>query len=84
MTTKAVTSRIACTGRDRETDAPTASARSAVDPPTPRSEFAVIASEVGFDDLLAIMDRHMDALRVVCPAEYNVVMSKLMSMAPNR
>lgn len=47
---------------------------------TESSEFAEVASGCRLDDLLRVMDGHMEAMKVVCPTEYKSVMTKLRSL----
>ena len=45
--------------------------------PTTGSEFLEIASGVDYHALMAILDEHMEALRIVQPKEYESVMAKI-------
>lgn len=44
------------------------------------SEFLEMASGVSYPLLMRILDEHMEALRVVQPREYDVVMSKISAL----
>lgn len=44
------------------------------------SEFLELASGVGYDSLMRIIDEHMDAVRLVQPREYESVMSKIRAL----
>ena len=49
------------------------------DPP-PRmtgSEFLEALSEVPYEDAMMVLDEHLEALKVVCPKEYESVMRRL-------
>ena len=50
------------------------------DEETESSEFAKVASGCRLEDLLRVMDGHMEAMRIVCPTEYKSVMTKLRSL----
>lgn len=46
----------------------------------PQSEFVQAASNVPFDELMEILDRHMDGIKIVYPKEYQLVMQRLESV----
>lgn len=44
------------------------------------TEFLVAASMVPLSDLMAVLDEHMEAIRVVCPREYESVVAKIRAL----
>lgn len=44
------------------------------------SEFLEACSFADFGELMQILNEHMDAIRIVCPREYEVVISKIRSI----
>lgn len=42
-----------------------------------RSEFTQIASEVPFEHLMDVLDEHMEAIQLVYPKEYKLIIRKL-------
>lgn len=43
----------------------------------PQSEFVEVASSIPFSELMRILDQHMEAIQLVYPKEYELVMSKM-------
>ena len=50
-------------------------------PQEPRSEFVEAASAVPFSGLMEVLDRHMNAIKLVYPKEYELVMRKIVSLS---
>lgn len=46
-------------------------------PQEPQSEFVEAASAVPFSGLMEVLDRHMSAIKLVYPKEYELVMRKI-------
>lgn len=44
------------------------------------SAFLESCAYVNFADLMQIMNEHMEAIKIVCPKEYDVVISKIRSL----
>lgn len=44
------------------------------------SEFLEACAYINFADLMQIIDAHMDAIRIVCPKEYDSVIAKIRSL----
>lgn len=44
------------------------------------SDFLVAASMVPLSDLMAVLDEHMEAIKVICPREYQALMAKISSL----
>lgn len=63
--------------RDHLCDAPTGERRSAKTGELGESDFLVAASMVPLGDLMAVLDEHMEAIRVICPREYDAVVAKI-------
>lgn len=53
------------------------SAPSAQVPAVSGSEFLDAVAEAPLEEVIHILDEHMEALRIVIPAEYNVVINRL-------
>lgn len=66
--------------RDHLCDAPTGERRSAKTGELGESDFLVAASMVPLGDLMAVLDEHMEAIRVVCPREYESVVAKIRAL----
>lgn len=49
-------------------------------PQEPQSEFVEAASAVPFSGLMEVLDRHMDAIKIAYPKEYELVMKKIGSL----
>ena len=49
-------------------------------PQEPQSEFVEAASAVPFSGLMEVLDRHMDAIKIAYPKEYELVMKKISSL----
>lgn len=49
-------------------------------PQEPQSEFVEAASAVPFSGLMEVLDRHMNALKLVYPKEYSSIIYRLKSM----
>ncbi len=47
----------------------------------PQSDFVVAASSVPFGGLMQVLDRHMNAIKLVYPKEYELVMRKIVSLS---
>ena len=43
----------------------------------PQSDFVVAASSVPFGGLMQVLDEHMNAIKLVYPKEYELVMRKI-------
>lgn len=41
------------------------------------SEFLELCNGINYNDFMQIIDTHMEALKVVCPKEYNAVIDKI-------
>lgn len=41
------------------------------------SEFLEASSKIEFDELMRIMDEHMNAIKVIAPKEYQLIMRKI-------
>ena len=64
--------------------------RDHIEPPTDKtkdivrfvggSEFLDCCAGINYNDLMEIMNTHMEALKVVCPKEYYAVMDKIRSL----
>ena len=50
-------------------------------PQKPQSEFVEAASAVPFSGLMEVLDRHMSAIKLVYPKEYELVMRKIVSLS---
>lgn len=50
-------------------------------PQEPQSEFVEAASAVPFSGLMEVLDRHMNAIKLVYPKEYELVMRKIVSLS---
>ena len=50
-------------------------------PQEPQSEFVKAASAVPFSGLMQVLDRHMNAIKLVYPKEYELVMRKIVSLS---
>ena len=50
-------------------------------PQEPQSEFVAAASTVPFSGLMEVLDRHMSAIKLVYPKEYELVMRKIVSLS---
>lgn len=50
-------------------------------PQEPQSEFVEAASAVPFSGLMDVLDRHMSAIKLVYPKEYELVMRKIFSLS---
>lgn len=50
-------------------------------PQEPQSEFVEAASAVPFSGLMDVLDRHMSAIKLVYPKEYELVMRKIVSLS---
>lgn len=50
-------------------------------PQEPQSEFVEAASSVPFGSLMQVLDRHMNAIKLVYPKEYELVMRKIVSLS---
>lgn len=46
-------------------------------PQEPQSEFVEAASAVPFSGLMEVLDRHMSAIKIAYPKEYELVMKKI-------
>lgn len=46
-------------------------------PQEPQSEFVEAASSVPFSGLIEVLDRHMSAIKIAYPKEYELVMRKI-------
>lgn len=46
-------------------------------PQEPQSEFVEAASAVPFSGLMEVLDRHMNAIKIAYPKEYELVMKKI-------
>lgn len=46
-------------------------------PQEPQSEFVAAASAVPFSGLMEVLDRHMSAIKIAYPKEYELVMKKI-------
>lgn len=49
-------------------------------PQEPQSEFVEAASAVPFSGLMEVLDRHMSAIKIAYPKEYELVMKKIGSL----
>lgn len=49
-------------------------------PQEPQSEFVEAASAVPFSGLMEVLDRHMNAIKIAYPKEYELVMKKIGSL----
>ena len=49
-------------------------------PKEPQSEFVEAASAVPFSGLIEVLDRHMSAIKIAYPKEYELVMKKIMNL----
>ena len=49
-------------------------------PQEPQSEFVEAASAVPFSGLIEVLDRHMNAIKIAYPKEYELVMKKIGSL----
>lgn len=49
-------------------------------PQEPQSEFVEAASAVPFSGLMEVLDRHMSAIKIAYPKEYELVMKKIMNL----
>ena len=49
-------------------------------PQEPQSEFVEAASAVPFSGLMEVLDRHMKAIKIAYPKEYELVMKKIGSL----
>ena len=49
-------------------------------PKEPQSEFVEAASAVPFSELMEILDKHMDSIKLVYPKEYSSIIYRLKSM----
>lgn len=49
-------------------------------PQEPQSEFVEAASAVPFSGLMEVLDRHMNAIKIAYPKEYELVMKKISSL----
>ena len=49
-------------------------------PQEPQSEFVEAASAVPFSELMEILDKHMDSIKLVYPKEYSSIIYMLKSM----
>ena len=49
-------------------------------PQEPQSEFVEAASAVPFSELMEILDKHMDSIKLVYPKEYELVMRKITAL----
>lgn len=49
-------------------------------PQEPQSEFVEAASAVPFSRLMEVLDRHMSAIKIAYPKEYELVMKKIGSL----
>ena len=47
----------------------------------PQSDFVAAASSVPFGGLMQVLDRHMNAIKLVYPKEYELVMRKIVSLS---
>ena len=47
----------------------------------PQSDFVAAASSVPFGGLMQVLDRHMNAIKLVHPKEYELVMRKIVSLS---
>lgn len=47
----------------------------------PESDFIAAAREIETEDLLQIINEHMDAVRILYPKEYNLVLKKIRAKA---
>nr|DAV61220.1 MAG TPA: hypothetical protein [Caudoviricetes sp.] len=50
-------------------------------PQEPKSEFVEAASAVPSSGLIEVLDRHMSAIKLVYPKEYELVMRKIVSLS---
>ena len=50
-------------------------------PKEQQSEFVEAASAVPFSGLMEVLDRHMSAIKLVYPKEYELVMRKIVSLS---
>ena len=46
----------------------------------PQSDFVAAASAVPFSGLMQVLDEHMNAIKLVYPKEYELVMRKIMAL----
>lgn len=44
------------------------------------SEFLEACAYINFAEMMQVIDAHMDAIRVVCPKEYNAVIARIRSL----
>ena len=49
-------------------------------PQEPQSEFVEAASAVPFSELMKVLDKHMDSIKLVYPKEYSSIIYRLKSM----
>ena len=49
-------------------------------PQEPQSEFVEAASAVPFSGLMEVLDRHMSAIKIAYPKEYELVMKKIRNL----
>lgn len=49
-------------------------------PQEPKSEFVEAASAVPFSGLMEVLDRHMSAIKIAYPKEYELVMKKIRNL----
>ena len=47
----------------------------------PQSDFVAAASSVPFGGLMQVLDEHMNAIKLVYPKEYELVMRKIVSLS---
>ena len=47
----------------------------------PQSDFVAAASAVPFSGLMQVLDEHMNAIKLVYPKEYELVMRKIVSLS---
>lgn len=66
--------------RDHLEGAPSGERKAATTGKLGDTEFLVAASMVPLSDLMAVLDEHMEAIRVVCPREYESVVAKIRAL----
>lgn len=47
---------------------------------TDGSEFKDVCRGIGMSKVMDVIDTHMDAIKIVCPTEYKLVVGKLMAL----